>query len=116
MFDLVVALAVAGPPVVSDGRDYITTGGVVICTLVTSTTGVLVALIQSNRRLTKRSLEAAETAADRSEPTGNGFALDVRTALQRIERDIGGIRSDQRATTQRVDELARRFNHHLDRD
>lgn len=114
MYDTIAALAAEAPQVVSSGRDYITTGGVIICTLVTSTTAVLVALIQSNRRLTKRSLKAAETAADRSEPTGNGFALDVREALKRIELDVGGIRSDQRATNHRLDTLTNRFNKHME--
>lgn len=82
---------------------YITPGGQIILVLISTLGIVLVALIQSGRKLTKRGVEAAEVAATRSEPTGNGFAVDVKAALARIEqtqrqqgRDIGGIREEIR--------------------
>lgn len=91
-------------------HDYITTGGLVITTLLTVIGGVLIALIQSNRKLTRRGVNAAEVAAERSEPTGNGWSKKVTEALARIEReqtrqaqalrqqgrDIGGIREEIR--------------------
>lgn len=115
---------------VSHGRDYITSFGGIITTMLGVIGSVLVALIQSNRRLTKRGMEAAETAADRAgtaaeraEPTGNGYADRTEKALARIEatqlqqsRDIGGIREEQR--TERLERiaLARALSAHIERN
>lgn len=107
MFELLHAVGAELPP----NRDYITTGGLILVALVTTVGTVLAALIQSNRKLTRRSVDAAEVAAERAEPTGNGFAEQVTTALERIEatqiehgRDIGGIRQDMRA--ERIERMA----------
>lgn len=117
---LVQWLAIETPGVTS-GRDYITTGGVVICTMLTVLGGVLIALINNNRGLTKRSLEAAESAADRSAPTGNGYAKRTEDQLTWLVREVGGMRADQRVTNQRLDTtnhrldtLSDRFNEHLE--
>lgn len=60
-------------------------------------------------------------------PTGDGYAsrteealADLKTALERVSsdvgdvrRDVGGVRSEQRATNSRLDTLTDRFNDHL---
>lgn len=47
-------------------------------------------------------------AAKRAEPTGNGYASRTEAALERIEKDVGGLRADHR-------HLAQRFDRHIDR-
>lgn len=101
---------------VSHGRDYITLGGGIIMTMLGVIGSVLVALIQSNRRLTKRGMRAAETAAERAEPTGNGYADRTEKALARIERDIGGIREEQRTERLERIDLARALRAHIERN
>ncbi len=104
-------------------RDYITTGGLIICALLSAFSAVIVALVQSNRNMTKRGMKAAEVAAVRSEPTGNGWADEVKDTLERIEakqaeqsRDIGGIREEQR--TERVERVALAYalSKHIERN
>lgn len=119
VFNELASLASELPP----SRDYITTGGAVLMTMMTVLGTVLIALIQSNRKLTRRGVDAAETAAERSEPTGNGFAADVKRALARVEsaqarmeRDIGGIREEQRTErTERI-ALAAALSGHIERN
>lgn len=41
---------------------------------------------------------------------------DMSTQLDRIEKDLGGMRSDHRATNARVDHIARRLDNHLDKE
>lgn len=101
-------------------RDYVTTGGLIITTLLTVIGGVLGTLIQSNRKLTRRGMEAAESAADRSEPTGNGFAKNVQASLARIEqvqrqqgRDIGGMREEIRTERQERIGLVTELRDHI---
>lgn len=72
-------------------------------------------LDRQDKALTATVAAAAEAAvssalaAKRSEPTGNGFAADVRHSLARIESDVGGLRADHR-------HLSHRFDRHLEGD
>jgi len=88
----------------------------VVVALVAALGGILVALIQSTRR-------QASLAAERSAPTGNGYAGRTEAALARLEaiaestqRDIGGLRAEVRATRRQLDHTARRLDRHLERE
>ncbi len=96
-------------------RDVITTGGQVLIAIVTTLGAIQVALIQQGRRENRRILDAAQAAAERSEPTGDGFARRVEAALARVEHDLGGVRSEIRATNRRLDTTAERLDRHIDR-
>ncbi|WP_311210912.1 MULTISPECIES: hypothetical protein [unclassified Aeromicrobium] len=62
---------------------YITLGGI-LAPLVTAVCTLLLGWYLDQR--SKRTEAAAQLAAARSKPTGNGFAQEVRAALGRIER------------------------------
>lgn len=130
MLHPLVALAqVTQVPPVTPAHDYITTGGQVILAAL----GVGVAWItwrtELARKESKRATDAghqakraAETAADLSTPTGNGFAGDVREILTRIERrqeeqaaDMGGIRAEIRGERSERMLLARVLSNFIER-
>lgn len=79
-------------------RDIITTGGLIVCTVVTTLGGVQIAKINKVGR-------GVEQAVEQTKTTGNGFAGTVMDELQYIRRELGGIRADNRATDARIDRV-----------
>lgn len=75
----------------------------VACTLV-----VVLALLSSARRTRQDVVDVKASLT-----TTNGGS-HVKDALNRIERDLGGMRAEVRATNGRIDHLGRRLDQHLD--
>ncbi|MEJ7633259.1 hypothetical protein [Aeromicrobium sp.] len=106
---------------------FISLGGGIIITMLTGGFGLL--SIWLNKRLNRIDTSASK-AAELAEPTGNGFALEIKETLARQDRtlgriereltthgrDIGGIREEQR--TERVERiaLAHALSHHIERN
>lgn len=75
----------------------------VACTLV-----VAIALLTYARRTRQ------DVSAVRATLTTTNGGSHVADALKRIERDIGGMRSELRHANGRIDHLDRRLDQHLD--
>lgn len=65
------------------------------------------------RRQAKKATDAAQLAADRSEPTGNGFAGKVTASLERIEARTERTESRCDRIASRQDRLERMIYDHL---
>ena len=74
-------------------RDVITTGGQIVLAAIGLMTALVGYFLERLRREVKtgraaqeETAENARLAAERSEPTGNGFAGEMRAAVARIEK------------------------------
>lgn len=82
----------------------ITTGGVIIATLIT-------ALATLGGIWLKRRFDRVDAA---TEPTGNGFARATRNDLERIVAAVDRIEARLGGMETRVDHLSDRFNRHME--
>lgn len=95
-------------------RDVITTGGQVLIALFSLGGIVFGGVLELLRREVVKAKDAARTAADRSAPTGNGYAARTEASLDRIEAVARELRVELRAIDRRHDHLARRLDRHLE--
>lgn len=102
-------------------RDVITTGGQIVLAAI----GLLIAVVgyfterlrrevKKTRRGQQEIGENARLAAERSKPTGNGFAARTEAKLDWLIQSHTDLSSDVRGLRVEVDHQGRRLDRHLD--
>ena len=97
-------------------RDVITTGGQIVLAFLGLMTVLVTYFLERLRREVKKgrdgqeeTAENARLAAERSKPTGNGYALRTEQSLARIEARLDRI-------DRRVESNTNRLNAHIDKE